>query len=500
MPRHYKPQPGARPYNKTPKETLAQALQEFRNGSSQRAVCKKYGITRSSFQNHLKIDQGLKTVRKPGGQTVISAEIEAALVDHLIQLSEWGFPFDTMDLKMNVRRILDKEGRTVKCFKNNVPGDDWVSSFMGRHKDRIKNRICQNISRKRAGVSRETINKYFTELQTSIEQNIINYDETNLTDDPGRKKMIFKRGVRYPERIMDSTKSSTSLMLAGTATGSILPVYVVYKSENLWSTWVEGGPPKARFNRSKSGWFDHICFVDWFRTVALPYCNRLEGRKVLIGDNLSSHFSNEVLFECQKNNISFICLAPNATHLLQPLDVAFFRPMKAKWRSILAEYKMAKKKRTVPKDVFPKLLKKLMAELPNQEGNLRSGFKKCGIFPLDRTPVMDRLPRDASQEGNDSINSVSEVFTQHLQQLRCGDNDGPARKVRKKKIDIVPGRSITSTGPQEEARQDNEVESDSESGSSSTDVEEPEEIAFVPEIEQNQVPGCSRNVFDTFAN
>lgn len=113
---------------------------------------------------------------------------------------------------------------------------------------------------------------------------------------------------------------------------------------------------------------------------------------------------------------------------------------------------------------------------------------------------MDRLPRDASQEGNDSINSVSEVFTQHLQQLRCGDNDGPARKVRKKKIDIVPGRSITSTGPQEEARQDNEVESDSESGSSSTDVEEPEEIAFVPEIEQNQVPGCSRNVFDTFAN
>ncbi|KAK3764882.1 hypothetical protein RRG08_025404 [Elysia crispata] len=45
-------------------------------------------------------------------------------------------------------------------------------------------------------------------------QNIVNYNETNLTDDPGRKRLIFKRGIRYPERIMHSTKTSASLMLA----------------------------------------------------------------------------------------------------------------------------------------------------------------------------------------------------------------------------------------------------------------------------------------------
>ncbi|KAK3794232.1 hypothetical protein RRG08_039013 [Elysia crispata] len=120
--------------------------------------------------------------------------------------------------------------------------------------------------------------------------------------------MIFKRGVRYPERIINSTKSSTSLMFAGTASGTVLPLYVVYKAENLWSTWTEGGPKGCRFNRSKSGWFDHICFNDWFHTVALPYCSRLEGKKVLIGDNLSSHFNYDILKACELNNIAFICL------------------------------------------------------------------------------------------------------------------------------------------------------------------------------------------------
>ncbi|KAK3739339.1 hypothetical protein RRG08_041660 [Elysia crispata] len=131
---------------------------------------------------------------------------------------------------------------------------------------------------------------------------IINYDETNLMDNPGRRKMIFKPAVRYPERIMNSSKTS-SLMLLGSAAGTVLTLYVVYRAENLWSTWTEGGPDKYRYNQSKSGWFDHVCFDDWFRTEALPYCSRLEGKKVLSGDNLSSHFNHDILKECESHGI-----------------------------------------------------------------------------------------------------------------------------------------------------------------------------------------------------
>ena len=40
---------------------------------------------------------------------------------------------------------------------------------------------------------------------------------------------------------------------------------------------------------------------------------------VLIGDNLGSHFPIKVLQYCDENEIYFLCLPPNSTHLCQPL-------------------------------------------------------------------------------------------------------------------------------------------------------------------------------------
>jgi len=72
--------------------------------------------------------------------------------------------------------------------------------------------------------------------------NIWNYDERNLSDEPGHKKVVTKHRCKYPERIINSTKSCVSLMFCGNAEGELLPPYVVYKAESLWSTWMEHGP------------------------------------------------------------------------------------------------------------------------------------------------------------------------------------------------------------------------------------------------------------------
>lgn len=105
-------------------------------------------------------------------------------------------------------------------------------------------------------------------------------------------------------------------------------LHIVCKSEHLWTTWTENRPDGARYNRTKSGWMDSVTFEDWFIRHLLPILKRQEGRKLVIGDNLSSHINKNVLSECEKHNISFICLLPNATHILQPLDVAYFRLFK----------------------------------------------------------------------------------------------------------------------------------------------------------------------------
>ena len=120
--------------------------------------------------------------------------------------------------------------------------------------------------------------------------------------------------------------------------------------------------------------------------IVIPHTRKLSDKKVLIGDNLSSHLSEEVIDSCEKKNIAFVFLPANSTHLCQPLDVSFFRLMKIAWRKIVEKWIKGPGRRqaTIPKDTFPQLLSSLTdAITTNAKSNLKSGFEACGIFPLN---------------------------------------------------------------------------------------------------------------------
>lgn len=75
--------------------------------------------------------------------------------------------------------------------------------FLSRQ-TRFSERMAEHIKRARAGVTDETIEKYFEKLKISLDGipncNIINYDETAFVDDVGAQKVrvnlkIFKFGT-----------------------------------------------------------------------------------------------------------------------------------------------------------------------------------------------------------------------------------------------------------------------------------------------------------------
>ena len=49
-------------------------------------------------------------------------------------------------------------------------------------------------------------------------------------------------------------------------------------------------------------------------SVALPYLKPVRGKKVLVGDNLSSHLSAEIIQKCEENQIAF-CFLPSHSAL-----------------------------------------------------------------------------------------------------------------------------------------------------------------------------------------
>ncbi|KAJ8943489.1 hypothetical protein NQ314_009719 [Rhamnusium bicolor] len=154
---------------------------------------------------------------------------------------EWGFPLNITDMRHFGKSFLDSQGHNVRVFMENMPGKDWMYSLFERHKGEIIQRLAANIKRTRAEVSRGTIIQYFNNLRTTLTDvdpnNIYNYDETNLQDDPERKIMLFKRGTKYPTHVCNFTKSATSLLMCGSASGTLLPPYIIHSAEKMWVQW-----------------------------------------------------------------------------------------------------------------------------------------------------------------------------------------------------------------------------------------------------------------------
>lgn len=217
--------------------------------------------------------------------------------------------------------------------------------------------------------------------------------------------------------------------------------------------------------------------------------NAGDSKVVLIGDNLSSHFTEEVLAACGENNVLFICIPPNSTHLAQPLDVAFYGPLKRYWRAILDSWKkkLNKKSQAITKECFPSLLNKLYKQVVDGETstNLVSGFRKCGIYPLDRSQVISRLPqKDSTTEKpvEQTVQTVSDAVLDMLKELRPATSNNPRKK--RTKVNVEAGKSI----------QCEDLVSQQAAGDASEDDELPSTLDLHSDSEQSDVNDDNENV------
>ena len=212
---------------------------------------------------------------------------------------------------------------------------------------------------------------------------------------------------------------------------------------------------------------------------------------MIIGDNLSSHLTISVVEMCEEHYIQFCFLPSNSSHMTQPLDVAFFRPMKIAWRKIILQWKKGpgRKKATIPKDEFPRLIKELSNELAqNQCDNLKAGFKKCGISPLNKHKILGRLPKEKQIENpvNKAENeaAVDDAFIQILKEMRY--DSIPEIRKRKKKINVSPGKNIKGT--------DFESSEDQDEGPIKKGNKRKNSCVVQETISLDEQPGCSFSV------
>ena len=455
MPRTYVQVPDKkRTYGYSLEEKLVEAARDMKtNKLSFRKAAVKHDVKRSTLKDFVGTGSSRK---KAGGQCLFTPVEEKELADIIDAVVEWGFPVNPLEARLIARDLAASKNVEVRT-KSGVPGNDWYEGFIQRNK--ISERAASNMRRSRAKVNSAMINEYFDEVEKLFNdfgqispENVYNYDETNFQNDPGKSIVLCRRGRKRVEVVQDYSKQCFSVMWCGNAAGELMPPMIVYKSKNVYTGWTTGGPKNAVYDCTESGWFDSGSFKTWFLEVFLPSTKTKRGPIFLFGDNLSSHFSWKLVKLARKHRIYFVMLLANSTHLLQVLDVAVFGPMKRSWRLVLLDWRMKTRRNgDIPKEVFPQLLKALDERVRlTVEECLKSGFRACGLYPLNRNEVLKKLPDQQLLLTKDQANSVlNDSVMEMLRKYRESKEDEKSSKRGKKLprkipnlMTVIPGRAL----------------------------------------------------------
>lgn len=169
----------------------------------------------------------------------------------------------------------------------------------------------------------------------SIACRLWNCDETAFCTSPTAAKILARRGSRTVHELGgDSGRLYITVHCACSASGQRLPPFILYKGKNMYQRWMAGGPAGTLYGVSDSGWMDAPNYLSWFTKLLLPAVSHLTetGPVVLVQDGHHSHISLDLIRRARENNVILLCLPPNTTHLLQPLDVGAFSPVKKAWK------------------------------------------------------------------------------------------------------------------------------------------------------------------------
>lgn len=375
-------------------EALKNALDEVKSGVPYRAAARKYGIPRVTLMRKFQTHSEKK--ERPGPRTKFTVEQEEMLVKWIKYMAKTGFPVSKETLMFSVEKLAREYN--VSFPKGSMPGRKWYEGFLKRHPD-ISKRTSQNLTVQRRCVTQQQIDVWFEEVGGYMREKkladafknpnrIFNADETAFFLNPKPGKVLAVKGSKtvYTAAGGDE-KQNLTVLLTANAEGELAPPMIVYRYLRIPQSIVNIMPPEWAIGRSDNGWMTQETFYEYVTNIFEPWLTekKIQRPVVFFLDGHTSHISLPLSKFCIEKQIELVALLPNATHLLQPMDVAVFHTLKASWRQKVAEWRMDNNGKQVEKHDFPVALQKVLNIL--KQDTIRHGFKACGLVPWNPAEV-----------------------------------------------------------------------------------------------------------------
>ena len=204
------------------------------------------------------------------------------------------------------------------------------------------------------------------------------------------------------------------------------------------------GPDDALYAKSDSGWIDTELFLFWLKKIFLKHV--VSQRPVLLlVDGHKSHINLDVIDLCRQNDVILFCLPPHTTHALQPLDVSVFKSLKDRYAKAVQSLSFTKKNFIVTKRDFSKVLK-VPFEQAFSIPNIKAGFTKCGIFPLNPDAIAkSKMTPSSLYGGSCCVTSPSSSAESDSSQYPSSSSTPPPTSTASVISTPVSGAPISST-------------------------------------------------------
>ena len=375
-------------------ESMAAAVATVKEGKGLRETSRLYNVPLETLRR--RVTGAVELGCRPGPPTVLNESEEEQLSQYLVQMADVGFGLTREDIMRLAFNIAEKSGRKHP-FSGNKAGRGWFEGFKARH-PKLTLRTPQPLSYCRALCSnQEVIDDFFGKLGAiygrlnlvAKPMQVFNADETGISVVHKPGKVVAELGWHYVYALTSAEKGKIhTILTCVSASGFVLPPMMVYpRKKKVPEHMREGAVPNTMFAVSESGWMNKDLYLDWFQFFIdnIPPTRPV----LLLQDGHGSHVSIELIELARKNDIHLLCFPAHTSHILQPLDVGVFKSFKLNFSKACHAYISNHPGQVITTAVIASLVADAWPHSLTPL-NILSGFKKCGIHPLNPGEVNDR--------------------------------------------------------------------------------------------------------------
>ena len=356
------------------------------------------GLARSNRVSYDKLRRRIRAIpdtRSKGGHNTRLTDIQdKALKRYINYLIRNGQPPVKRGLRDAANRILEAAGDTGKHVSAN-----WATRWLSRNIEWLKTIRAKTLAAERKVVhDKEDFERHFYDFQYAIQdfgvsqEDVYNMDETGFRIGCLAGRVVITHATTKAVYLADPDARDwiTAVETISAGGKTIPPMLILAGSVMLEKHFDNDLDDDTLIAMTATGYSNDIMGLEY-----LKHFNKMTEKhtvgtyRMLVFDGHGSHLSDEFTWYCWQHDIIPYRLPAHTTHLLQPLDVGVFQPLKH-WHQIAITDSIQYGDLDFTKMEFLSAYQ-TMRDRTFKSKTILSAWQKTGLFPFQPSVILDKM-------------------------------------------------------------------------------------------------------------